>query len=51
MTTKGHSKDVLMDPNGNIVDIEESVASDDLPTSVQAGLQTNAGKGQILKVE
>jgi uncharacterized membrane protein YkoI len=51
MTTKGHSKDVLMDRNGAIVEIEESVAFDALPTSVQIGLQTLAGKGQLRKVE
>jgi hypothetical protein len=45
------AKDVLMDPNGSVVEVEEQVSLDSLPTAVQDGLRTKAGKGKILKVE
>ena len=51
MTVNGHSKDVLIDSNGAIVEVEEEVALDALPAPVKAGLQSKAGSGKILKVE
>ena len=51
MTVGGHSKDILMDATGAIVEVEEQVALDALPTSVKAALQAKAGKGTITKVE
>jgi hypothetical protein len=51
MTVNGHSKDVLIDPNGAVVEVEEEVAVDALPAAVKAGLQSKAGSGKIVKVE
>ncbi len=51
MTVNGHSKDVLIDSNGAIVEVEEEVAFDALAAPVKAGLQSKAGSGKILKVE
>ena len=51
MTVNGHSKDVLVDTNGAVVEIEEQVALDSLPAAVQQGLQAKAGGGKIVKVE
>jgi uncharacterized membrane protein YkoI len=51
MTTSGRSKDVLFDATGNVVEIEEQVALDSLPSEVKQGLQSKAGQGKILKVE
>ncbi len=51
MTVNGHSKDVLIDSNGAIVEVEEEVALDALPAPVKAGLQSKAGSGKILKIE
>ena len=51
MAVSGHSKDVLIDPAGAVVEVEEQVAVDSLPAAVKDGLQAKAGKGQILKVE
>ena len=51
MTVSGHSKDVLIDVNGAVVEVEEQVALDSLPSAVKEGLQAKAGKGKILKVE
>jgi uncharacterized membrane protein YkoI len=47
----GHSKDVLIDANGAVVEVEEQVALDSLPTAVRDGLQSKAGKGKLIKVE
>ena len=51
LRVNGHRKDILMDTDGGVVEVEEDVAIDSLPTSVQVRLQTMSGKGQILKVE
>jgi hypothetical protein len=51
MTVSGHSKDVVIDVNGAVVEVEEQVAFDSLPSAVKEGLQAKAGAGKILKVE
>lgn len=51
MMINGHTKDVLMDGNGAIVEVEEQVAIDSLPAAVRDGLQAKAGQGTITKVE
>jgi uncharacterized membrane protein YkoI len=51
MSLSGHTKDVLIDPAGTVVEVEEQVALDSLPAAVKDGLQAKAGKGKILKVE
>jgi hypothetical protein len=51
MTVSGHSKDVSIDPNGAVVEVEEQVALDSLPAAVKAGLEAKAGAGKIVKVE
>lgn len=51
MTENGHSRDVLIDQSGAILEVEEQVPFDSLPASVSVGLQTKAGKGKIVKVE
>jgi len=51
LMVNGHSKDVLMDANGGVVELEEQVELDSLPAAVRDGLQAKAGKGKLLKVE
>ncbi len=51
MTVHGHGKDVSMDASGTVVEVEEEVAFDSLPSAVQAGLSAKAGKGTIGTVE
>lgn len=51
MTVNGHTKDVLIDANGAIVEVEEQVEFDSLPPAVKNALQAKAGAGKILKVE
>jgi uncharacterized membrane protein YkoI len=51
MKVNGHNKDVLIDPSGAVLAIEEQVALNALPRAVKAGLVRKAGKGKILSVE
>lgn len=51
MVVNGHTKDAELDPSGAIVEIEEEVPMDSLPSNVKAGLAAKAAGGKILKVE
>jgi len=51
MIVNGHSKDVLIDGTGAIVEVEEEVPIDSLSSEVRAGLQAKAGSGKLGKVE
>jgi len=51
MTVNGHSKDVLIDAKGGVVEVEEEVGLDSLPAGVREGLQAKAGKGKLGRVE
>jgi hypothetical protein len=50
-TVNGHSKDITIDANGALVEIEEQVALDSLSSTVKAGLMAKADEGRIVKVE
>jgi hypothetical protein len=47
----GHGKDISMDEQGNIVEVEEEVAIESLPANVKDGLTKAAKSGTIAKVE
>jgi hypothetical protein len=47
----GRGKDVTMDTNGNIVEVEEEVTMDSLPSAVQNAIRKAAGVGTIGKIE
>jgi uncharacterized membrane protein YkoI len=47
----GHGKDVLMDINGAVVEVEEQIPTESLSPAVRDGLQAKAGRGKIVKVE
>lgn len=51
LTVNGHGKDISMDKDGKIVEVEEEVAMDSLTPEVKAGLAKAAGSGTITKVE
>jgi uncharacterized membrane protein YkoI len=51
LTVNGHGKDISMDAQGHIVEIEEEMALASLPPAVKDGLMKAAGKGAITKVE
>jgi hypothetical protein len=46
-----HTKDVTIDPQGGVLEVEEQVATDGLPANVFHGLSAQARKGKIAKVE
>jgi uncharacterized membrane protein YkoI len=47
-TKNGHARDLLFDPSGSLVEVEEEVALDSLPAAVKSAL---SGQGKLLKVE
>jgi hypothetical protein len=51
LTINGHRKEIQMDENGSVVEVEESISMESLPPEVRAGLKEKAGDGQILKGE
>ncbi len=51
LTVNGHNKDILMDQRGTKVEVEEEVALDSLPATVQDALKKAAGSGTIQVVE
>jgi len=51
MMVNGHTKDVRIDSNGGIAEVEEEVTMESLPGVVKDGLQAKAGKGKLAKVE
>lgn len=51
LMVKGHSKDVLMDEDGAVVEMEEQVPIESLSPAVRDGLQAKAGNGKLVKVE
>lgn len=51
LNVNGHNKDILMDANGRVVEVEEEVALDSLPANVQDALKKLARGGTIIVVE
>lgn len=51
LRVNGHNKDVLIDPNGVVVTIEEQVTLASLPPAVKATIQQKAGTGKIGMIE
>ena len=51
LIVNGHTKDILIDRNGNVVEVEEQVTLDSLPAAVQDALRKMAGVGTITVVE
>ncbi len=51
LTVNGHGKDITMDKDGKIVEVEEEVAMESLSPEVKAALTKAAGSGTIMKIE
>jgi uncharacterized membrane protein YkoI len=51
LTVNGHGKDISIDAQGHVLEIEEETSLDSLPPAVRDGLTKAAGKGTIRKVE
>jgi hypothetical protein len=50
LLVEGHTKDITIDPNGKLLEVEEQVDINALPLAV-ASLHRQAGQGNITKVE
>jgi len=51
LIVNGHHKDISMNRQGVIVEVEEEVSMDSLPATVQDGLKKAAGSGTIEMIE
>ena len=51
LLVNGHSKDISMNAQGDVIEVEEEVDLKVLPVEVREGFQKQAGKGNIGKVE
>ena len=51
LIVNGHHKDISMNRQGVIVEVEEEVSMDSLPVTVQEGLRKAAGSGTIGMIE
>jgi len=51
MKANGHNKDILVDPAGNVTEVEEQVEVASLSPAVQEGVKKAAGGGQVRSVE
>ena len=51
LNVNGHNKDILIDRNGQVVEVEEEVSFDSLPANVQDALKKRSGAGTITLVE
>ena len=51
LIVNGHHKDISMNRQGVIVEVEEEVSMDSLPATVQDGLRKAAGSGTIGMIE
>lgn len=47
----GHTRDVLLDAGGAIVEVEEEMALDSVPAAARASLEKSATGGKVTKVE
>jgi hypothetical protein len=51
MKVNGHSRDVSVDAEGRVVEVEEEVELASLPADVRFAIERNAGNGRVVKVE
>jgi hypothetical protein len=51
LLVNGHGRDVLIDPSGAVVSVEEQVALASLPADVRSAIVRSAGGGRIVIVE
>ena len=51
LRVNGHTRDVLIDPSGAVVAVEEQVTLASLPAAVREAIERNAGGGRIVLVE
>jgi hypothetical protein len=47
----GMTKDIALDENGSVLEVEQQIELASLPAAAKAGLEKQAGQGKILKIE
>ncbi len=50
-TIHGHSRDILMDASGAVIEVEEQVSLESVPEPARAAIVKRAGAGKLIKVE
>jgi hypothetical protein len=51
LKVNGHTRDVLIDPSGAVVEVEEQVALASVPALVREAIERSAGGGRVVLVE
>jgi hypothetical protein len=51
MKVNGHSKDILVDANEALVEVEEEVSLNTMPAPLQAEIRKSLGNAKLLKLE
>ena len=51
LTINGHGRDVIIDPNGSILEVEEEISLDSLPPELRAEIVKSIGNAKLLKLE
>src|SRR5262245_36251011 len=51
LTVNGHSKDMIIDPTGAILEVEEDITLDSLAPEVKAEVEKNIGQAKLLRLE
>ena len=51
LTVNGHSKDMIIDPTGAILEVEEGITLDSLAPEVRAEVEKNIGQAKLLRLE
>src|SRR5436190_7809004 len=51
LTINGHTRDMIIDPSGAILLVEEDIALDSLTPAVRAEVEKNIGQAKLLRLE
>lgn len=51
LKVNGHNKDVSIDADGTVIEVEEETPIDSVPAAAKAAILKGAGTGKVLKVE
>jgi uncharacterized membrane protein YkoI len=51
LTVNGHTRDMIIDPSGAILEVEEEITLDSLSPAVKAEVEKNIGQAKLLRLE
>ncbi len=51
LTVNGHGRDVIIDPSGSILEVEEEIALESVDPNVRAEIAKSIGNSKLLKLE